>query len=117
MTDPRLLLERIKLPTLFWDCKLANIPDDCQHKERLVNYTKYFMENVAKGRGLLLWGDYSRGKSALAAIILKCAVVHKKTALWAVCADIPKYIVEKPMFDSEVTYYERCLNVDVLALD
>lgn len=110
-------LNRMLIPKKFWYAKLAEIPDECNHKEFVIKYIDKIGQNVDDGLGLLLWGDYGRGKSALGSIVLKAAATFGKLGLWVRAANLPKFIIEKVKFDSDILMSERILSVKILLLD
>ena len=71
------LLSILGIPKNYWEAKLAFIPDCCAHKKVLEKYCDDVVSNVQTGQGLYLYGDYSMGKSAGAAILLKAAAAKR----------------------------------------
>jgi len=111
------ILERMRLPRNHWGSRLAEIPDACEHKEKFQRYVEDISEHVRDGRGLLLLGKYSTGKSACAAICLKAAAVAGHLGLWINAREILSHKIQKTPFDEEFTLYERVLVVPVLVVD
>lgn len=112
------VLDRLHIPQVHIKAVLDKIPGNPKHKKTLESYVNNIKKNVDKGQGLFLHGEYSRGKSALAAICLKAAYGQcGYIGLWIKAGDIPNYIINEIQFDSEETYYERCLSVPLLVID
>jgi len=110
-------LVRMGIPKVHWQAKLANIPDECKHKETMQKYVDIIDEKVSDSCGLLLHGDYSQGKSALGSICLKAAACKGIIGFWIHAKEIPHHIIKETRFDSEFTVYERALSVPLLVID
>jgi len=112
------ILDRMRIPEVHRDAVLSKIPTSCPHRAVMSEYVENLSENVRRPKGLLLFGDYSRGKSALAAIILKAAVAKLDLiGFWMSARDITRHIMDKTVFDSEMSVYERAETVPILVLD
>lgn len=72
---------------------------------------------LERGIGLLFWGEYGSGKTGAAALLLKRIAELGKTGLWVFASDIPKFVIEKTMFDPPQSFEERMLVVDLLVID
>jgi len=111
-------LERMRIPQKHWGAKLSLIPDRCEHKKIVSNYVANIEDHLYEdSRGLLLFGNYSVGKSALAAIILKAAMAAGEVGLWISSRDIPTYVIQNTPFDDNVTVYDRAHKVRALVID
>ena len=110
-------LSRMKVPKKHWGCQLSKIPDHCEHKAFIAEYTKNIAYNVSHQKGLLLFGNYSTGKSGTAAIIAKAAMSQGIWSCWLVGSRMPKYEIEKTMFDDNITMEERVQSVPLLIID
>lgn len=111
------IMQRLNLPKKHWYCVLSKIPDQCPHKELLVNWIDNLKSNVRNAKGMLLVGDYSRGKSGSAAIMLKAAASKGIIGLWLTARDLPTYVIEKTLFDDDLTVINRARQVPLLVID
>jgi DNA replication protein DnaC len=110
-------LEHMGIPRVHWKVKFIDIPDKCSHKKAVRSYLDKIRYNVLSGKGLLLWGDYGRGKSALAAICLVHAAANGFIGHWIKAKEIPKHVIEQTPFDDELTMYERAQECPLLVID
>lgn len=111
------LFRRIRLPEKHWDARIANIPDGCGHKAIVQGWCCHVEENIRHGRGLLLCGEYSRGKSAIAAICLKAALCQGTIGLWLNAGNLSSIVIEKHPFDEAESMIQRAARVPLLVLD
>jgi DNA replication protein DnaC len=106
------------LPEQHWDCTLDQVSPDLSYVPTIQTYIDNIGENLDKGRGLLLFGPHSSGKSALAAIALKAALVKTKhLGLWIRGSHVAGHKIEEDLYDADTTMYERCLEVELLVMD
>jgi len=106
------------LPEQHWDCKLAAIDSDSSYVSLIEDYLAEIRTNIEKGLGLFLFGPHSSGKSGLAAIILKAALVEAEAVgLWIRGSRIAQYRIEDTLYDDATTMYQRCLDVPILVID
>lgn len=110
-------MNRMGIPEVHWNARMDKIPDVCKHKKPIARYLHNIEQNIEKPMGLLLFGPYSGGKSALGSIILKAATVNCFIGYWTAAFDVPKWLIEKVRFDEHMTIYERCLTVPILVID
>lgn len=110
-------LDRMRIPKKYWSCKLADIPEVCVHKIFIHKYIEDLAVHVREGTGLLLHGDYGRGKTALGAIILKAGATFGHIGLFIRTDNLPTYVIEKTKFDETYTMMERIRDVPILVLD
>lgn len=111
-------LERMMIPPVHWWASFDKIPPRCKHRAELRKYFDNYLEHVRKPLGLLLFGDYSTGKSAIAAIALKKAFFEFGViGLWISARDIPSFQIEKTLFDDEQTMIDRAKTVRLLVID
>jgi len=96
---------------------MAEIPSECPHKAIVEKYLVDIATNVREGNGLLLWGEYSTGKSALASIILKCACSHGMIGMFVRAGNLAEHIIEKTRFDGTWLMRDRALEVPLLVVD
>ena len=66
-------MELMNVPTKYRgkEVSLKGIPKSCMHREHVKEYGKNLYEYMKQGKGLLLWGNSSTGKSAIASMCLK----------------------------------------------
>jgi len=115
ITDER-KLERMCVPRLFWKASMDQIPDKCGHKKIVAQFIEDLEEHVDAGYGLLLYGENSQGKSALATLIMR----HLRMGRWGlfvVGESIPGYVIDKKRFDGDQSFVERMQAVDLLVID
>ena len=110
-------LERMCLPRLYWQAKLAEIPESCPHKKYIQKYVESIKSNVQQGLGLLLHGDYGGGKTGISSIILKAAATNGYIGLWLRAPNLARAIMTKEMFDKKNTVWERACEVPILVVD
>lgn len=88
--------------------------------EDYVKICRIFLENyeacLDEGRGLILWGPYSHGKSALACEFLR-QLPTGRTGLFVRSVEVPGYLINDTEFDPRQTFHERMKTVDLLVLD
>ena len=69
------------------------------------------------GRGLFLYGDYGRGKSSIAAIVVKLLIHRGVFPLWIEYGDIPMYVKENTLFNANQTVLDRAKEVEFLVVN
>lgn len=111
------LLERARIPKLFWDCSFDKIPEGLHHKEFVQSFAQSIEKHLSDGIGLFLWGTYSCGKTAISTLLIRQAISVKKLALFISSCEIPELIIEKKDFDSEESFLDRIRRVDLLVID
>ena len=112
-----LLLEHIGIPKVHWAASINKIPDRCQHKKYIQSYLESIMSNVESGSGLYLWGDFGRGKSAIAAICLKRLAKFSIFGFWIKAKEIPRHLIKETVFDEGQTVIERAETCPLLIID
>jgi DNA replication protein DnaC len=112
-------LEYMNIPPIHWRATLSQVPPDCPHKAIVQNYMENIARLVRQPLGLLLWGDYGTGKSALASICLKAARANGSgMGFFATAGDIAKHLIDDTEFSiASTTYREREENAPLLVLD
>ena len=110
-------LARMRVPKTHWESSLDKIPNACGHKSVMTRYLQNIYQHIEVCTGLLLFGEYSAGKSALASLCLKYAAHAGVIGYWISAADLPRYQIEGEMFDEELTCYERARTVPLLVID
>jgi len=114
--DLQKIYERTGAPSLHFGAHFGNIRE-CEYKKVLRTYCETIAENIANGNGLVLYGPFSSGKSALAAICIKSAIFVGQIGYWLRYMDLTAGKIEAIPFDAESTVYERCLLVPLLVVD
>ncbi|PHS14483.1 MAG: hypothetical protein COA78_05660 [Blastopirellula sp.] len=109
----------MRIPEQHYDCTISNIPDHCEYKERLKSWTARAEYNVIANKGILLFGQYSTGKSGAAAICLKAAATRRKIGLYLSAPMLVEYVFEKTMynFNEGTTMINRARSVPLLVID
>lgn len=112
-------LMRMNIGRRWWPCMLSKIPDGLIYKDVLTKYITNVADHIRNGRGLMLWGDFSSGKTGAAVIVAKAVVSHGGTAYFMATSELSDSKIEKQMFDEEegITVWERMCKVDLLILD
>lgn len=110
-------LVRMCIPRSHWGATLDQIPEKCSHRQHVIKYVDSIEAQVQDCCGLLLHGNYSQGKSALAAICLKAAAARGIIGFWILAKEIPHHIIKETKFDDEFTVYQRALSVPLLVID
>ena len=110
-------MERMRIPRLHHACTLQAIPDTCQHKAHALSYIDALGDNLRDGVGLMLFGDYSSGKSGLGSILLKAAASLGKIGLWIRATEIPGFYINSTQFDEHHSMIERAVTVPLLVVD
>ncbi len=99
----------------YWNVSISNIPDNFKYKRYILNYITNLDNMIRNGWGLLLYGEYSSGKTALAIIIGKEARRRGFTVFFISALD---YIYSrKQLFNEDETIEDRCKSVDLLIID
>lgn len=108
-------LNRMRLPKRLWGTTIGVV----QNPQR--KYLEKFIANMdaflKRGVGLLLWGDYGRGKSSAGAVLLQSIADRGRTGLFVYADDITGYVINKTAFDADMTMIERMMTVDLLVID
>lgn len=114
-------MELMKMPEKYRgeEVNITGIPKSCTHREHVKEYGQNLHENMKQGKGLLLWGNSSTGKSAIASMCLKRLFdySHIYTGLWVTARRIPQFVIEGTMFNDSETMAERLISVDLLVID
>ena len=111
------LYERTGLPKVHYKTNLSLIKDSFAYKKSVVSYLENIDNCIKKGQGLVLYGEYSSGKSGIAALCMKAAINYGHIGFWVRCLDITADKIEKNMFDENTSVYDRCLEVPILVID
>ena len=58
------------IPRRFRDCSLRHIPKNVPHRKVLYGWARDAVDNINKGRGVLLFGEFGAGKTGAAVSLL-----------------------------------------------
>jgi len=108
---------RARIGRAYWDTSFDRIPHNLEHRVPLGEFIRNLHEHHANGDGLLMFGDYSSGKTSGGVLVLKEALARGGTALMIPAERISSAVIEKTTFDGEEDLWERMQDVDVLLLD
>lgn len=106
------------LPRMYWKASIADIPD-CEHRKFAQKYIAEMKTFVRDGVGLLLWGENRRGKTHLAAAIMKEAIKKRLGPYFIRAADLVGAVFGKQLWDEDeaITVEEHCRETKLLILD
>jgi DNA replication protein DnaC len=108
---------RLNIGELHWEVQFDRIPDTLPHHRIIRKFIENISDHIFEGRGLLLWGDYGTGKTAIGAIICKEVVKRLGTAYMISAMDLADAVIGKEWFDKDETVAQRLLSVDLLVVD
>lgn len=108
----------INVPKTHWGVR-AELLDGLPHEEATTNYLKSLKRRTESGDSLVLCGEYSRGKSAIAALLLREALGLGIIGYWLPMRNWAKVQIEKTLFDASynITVEEHCLECPLLVVD
>lgn len=111
-------LQLMRLPERFWHASFDEISEG-KHKSVIAAFMRKIHEAMARGFGLLLWGDNSLGKTSAAAVVGKHARRHGYTVLFIRAQELLRADLNRQWFDvaRTQTVYDRACSVDVLIID
>ena len=110
-------MERAQIGAALWQASFDRIPDGLDHEIDVGMFIRDVRVMISKGLGLLLWGDYSQGKSACAAMCCKEVIGRGGTALFIYTDDVKDFYIDRIPFDDDQTMVQRMESVDLLVLD
>lgn len=110
-------LRRARVPVRYWEVSTGQIPSNLDHLPVLNKYIEGLEDNILNGRGLLMMGDYSTGKTGASVCILKEALNKGFTVLYVRERDLRSFFFDKTPFDGEQTVIQRMQDVDLLIMD
>lgn len=113
----RVQLKRLNIGELYWNASYDQIPKHAAYKMFVGRYLVKLETVINKGIGLYLWGDNSRGKTYIAAIICKAAVEKGYTAYMILADDLKSAVIERLLFDEDTTVMQRAKDVDILVVE
>jgi DNA replication protein DnaC len=114
--DRLAIYDRTGMPKNHRKATLDLIPK-FKYKKKVIGYIEDIDMQIKNGKGLFLYGPYSAGKSAIAALCIKAAVNFGHVGYWIRAMDLTSDKIEGTMFDEFITRYERCLEVPILVID
>jgi DNA replication protein DnaC len=109
-------VERMNIGELHWEVTFEAIPD-FQYKKIIGKFISGLADHVQSGRGLLLWGPYGSGKTAIGALLCKETAKRRGTAFMVSAMDLADLVIGKEWFDKDETVAQRLISVDVLVID
>ena len=111
-------LRLINVPAKHHDADLSKC-HGLDHLEPIQGYLDKLSENVRNGNSLVLFGEYSQGKSAIAAIILREALRLGLIGYWMPMREWAKHQIEKTTFDStyDISVEAHCMSCPIMVLD
>jgi DNA replication protein DnaC len=112
-------LELLGIPRRYWARSLSELSEDCEHRDQVLEYAERLEENLRNGRGLLLYGLPGKGKTSVAAAILKKAWAHGAHGRFVSAFDLDeKALTAKRYWDDDaVTMLDKVMDVHLLVLD
>lgn len=110
-------LVRMNIGKQFWGVSFSQIPDTVPCKKDFKKYLDKLKMAVEHGYGLYLYGGLRQGKTSMAVIVAKRVVALGGTAYFIRADDIQRAVIEKKMFDDEMSIEERMNVVDILIID
>ena len=111
------MYDRIRLPKKLRNSRLGFVQSDSNHYPVAKDWFENINYKLNAGDGLLLYGDYGRGKSMLAAVFLKVALAHGHFGMWLDFRDLGGVSSYKLMFDDSTLLLERAKIVPLLIID
>ncbi len=115
-----MMLKRIQIPKKYWDCTFTKVSksDGKDILEEWLSPLTQTGSGKINEKGLYIYGEFGRGKSAAAAIALKAALGKGKFGLWVNFCDICEYVTKDSVRYSESeSMYERMKSCDLLVID
>lgn len=112
-------MERARIPRRYWQgILLGNIPDSAPHKAPVSAYLRDMEKWLAEGQGLYLYSKMNgTGKTAIATMAAKKALLLDRTVLYVHADDIQDYIIDGVPFDANLSMKDRMAAVDLLIVD
>ena len=104
-----------RIPKRYWSCRLDLIPDHAYHKRRVDTFAHHLTDHIRDGRGLVLYGEFGRGKTGTGVCLLKKAMAHGAYGLFVRALDLPE--IEKDRSDQGRELRQRVRRQQVLMVD
>jgi DNA replication protein DnaC len=116
--DYQAAFDYVLMPKIHVNANIDAIPDTCPHKPVVLKLLQGFEDRLKSGGGIYFWGDYGQGKSALAAIFLKYALIGlRKSCLWVRCIDYPGYVINNVTMSDGILIDSFARSCNLLILD
>lgn len=110
-------LERMNIGKRYWGSSLSSVGDITPHGKIIHKYLEQIDLMTARGIGLYLWGNNSRGKTYSACALLK-AIQMSGYSTYCVMADQLRSIyIDRSMFDPEMSVVQRVEQVEILLIE
>lgn len=110
-------MERMRVGRKHWGVRFDDIPDECSYKKELRDFIADLKKNIDGGNGLVFHGEYGRGKTGAAVLIMKEVVARGGSALLLGVDEVQQAVITRAPFDEETTLIDRANEVDLLVLD
>jgi DNA replication protein DnaC len=90
------------IPKRYWKSRLADVPDECPHKQRVARFVWAMHETVKEGRGIVLHGATGTGKTTLSCIILREVMRRGPNQVWfEIARDIDQHCRDRGLLSPE----------------
>lgn len=111
-----------RVPAELRRATLAAVPETRPHREKVVNWMRYYADDVKHGKtpsGLYLYGPYGSGKSSLLAGILMWAIRNRVLGVWTSFTELYKARRDNPPFHehSDNGLWDTLLSAQLVAVD
>ena len=108
----------MNIPPEFWDVKIGQIQDAGIQKKAVERYLT-IEEFQSTNKGMLLWGDHGRGKTAIASLILRFAAGYGIFGHWIDHDTLINtlWYNKKAQFTPEQTLMDRIETCPILVID
>jgi DNA replication protein DnaC len=112
-------MERSLIGRDYWRVSPDQIPDGLSYKDDIVKYCQRIGKCERRGYGLYVYGPLGSGKTALAVIALKAAIIRGGTAIFMTAAEIQRAFMARnmPTLPNGCPVDEGCFNVQFLVID
>ena len=116
-------LDLARVPKRYRDFDASLLPEDEAYVHTIARIREDLAAFIREGAGVLMWGAYSTGKTALACWLLKRVAEEDFvprfgfTCLFVACREVATHIIEKTTFNTDQTLIERMCATDLLVLD
>ncbi len=105
------LMQRSHIPSRYFSADLKLISEDAPHRISVEKYVSNIIENTWKGYGLLLYGEWGVGKTAIAVCVGQEVLAHYGTVMFTPASLLVNHWIERP------EERDKMLGVDLLILD
>jgi DNA replication protein DnaC len=110
------VLQVCGIPKVHWGASWEKVSE--RPRQLLASYRQQLVPMICKGQGLYLWGNYGRGKSALAAVFCKEWLGNTgQPCYWIRHQQYASILFDKPMYNDLYTVEEWCETVYLLVID